>query len=141
MIKDKNVDPTASFALQAIDLHTCGTGAAAATTTIDAWVAPFAGKVMFAAMYATSATSNTGTMDVWKSTSAGSTTGTSIFTAAYTNATTGANAADITSLLSATACVFAAGDVLTFRCANAVITKPSISLLVRPLVAKEIYGY
>lgn len=145
MIKDKNVDPSAAHALMVIDLHTCGTGGTANTTTIDAWIAPFSGKIMYASMYAVSATSATGTVDVWNSTSPGATTGTSIFTAAYTNATTGQNSADLSSLLTTSTAnggvKFSAGDVLTFRTANAAITKPSVSLMVRPLVAKELSNY
>jgi hypothetical protein len=142
MIKDKNIDPSANFPTQTVDLHTCGSGTAANTTTIDAWIAPWAGKIVKATMYMTSSTSATGTVDVWNSTAASATTGTSIFTAAYTAATTAALAADISSLLATTGGVkFAAGDILTLRTANAVITKPSVSLQVRPLLAKEIAGY
>lgn len=143
MIKNKNIDPTSTFPCQTIYLHTCGTSGTANTTTIDAWVAPWAGKVVNAQLYAVSATSATGTVDVWKSTAASSTTGTSIFSAAYTNATTAMNSVDISSSLTTTVAnlLFAAGDVLTLRVANAAITKPTLQLGVRPLVSKELFGY
>ena len=136
MIKDKNIDPSANFPTQWVDLHNCGSVTNTnGTTVVDAWVAPWAGKVVSASVYVGAATATTYTVDVCNGVATNSA---SIFTAAITCTSTQNFKVDASSSISSG--TFAAGDVLTLR-NSGTMSKPTVQIGVRPLLAKEISGY
>lgn len=140
MIKDKNIDPSSNFPTEFVAL--AKTGAVAATNIpVAQFVAPFPGKVVKVVYSLLACSTSTGTIDIIRGATAVATTGTSILAAAHTNATTAQSIADISTELSASACQFAAGEILQLKIANCTITDVCVHVGIRPLLAKEISGY
>jgi len=135
MIKDKNIDPTANSIQHSVTLHTCGalSNGQANTTVVDAWIAPFAGKIDAVMSYC-GAVVATGTVDLFIN---------SATALSGAQAPVALTATDITSALITT--TFAAGDTLSLRCVctggSGALTKPTIQISIRPLAGKELSGY